>query len=204
MKDEQAKDLMAWSFPSVESVIDNNEQLVRIKENTDDDEDDDDDNEKIKKEINDEKLSEIILQKEELNQLKIDYRNKIALTENILKQLESSISLVDDELIEIIQDIIKKSIKKLIFKEIAADPQLINKIITELKKLIQAQDGLINVYLSEKDYQKIEATDNSNPSLMFNVDPSLAEGDIVIKTNSTEIRAVLDERIEQLMRNPYD
>ena len=65
-------------------------------------------------------------------------------------------AMIDDSLAEIIDGIIKKMVKKLIYREIDLDPKLMNKVIVELKKVLQAKKSIINVYLCEDDFNNFE------------------------------------------------
>lgn len=135
----------------------------------------------------------------EQEKLVAEYQNKIGIINNIIEKLKNPLAMIDDEIIELIHDIIKNAIKKIIFKEISIDSQLIVNIIAELKSLMQNQKQIMNIYLSKSDYEHIEA-DKSSLQDMICIDPAFAVGDILIKSNLTEIRALLDERIDQVLR----
>jgi flagellar biosynthesis/type III secretory pathway protein FliH len=139
----------------------------------------------------------------EAEQTKILFEKKIATVNKLISKLNDTVSIIDKELFEIIQDIIRKTVKKIILKEIKTDPQLLNNMIAELKTVISEQNGVINIYLSETDYQKINSAEQ-DPVLAVNVLPTLAEGDIVIKCNTTEIRAILSDRIDNLLQAEND
>ena len=135
----------------------------------------------------------------ELENIKNEYKQKIELMTNIVTKLEEPLARLDDELIELMQEIIKKSVKKIILKEIKSDSKLISKMIKELTALIRNQNGLITVYLSEADYKRLKGEKNKKTSFLFIVDPSLMEGDIIVKSNHAEVRAILNNRINQLL-----
>lgn len=134
----------------------------------------------------------------ELQAIKVEYEHKINLLNDIQVKLGNALAIFDNELIDLIQDIIKKSVKKIIYKEIKADAKLIVKIINELKSTISSQNGIINVNLSEVDYERLK-DDNSTQGTVINADSLLQEGDVVIKSNFTEIRSILNNRIDKML-----
>ena len=135
--------------------------------------------------------------------LKVSYEKKLLTVNRLITKLNDTVSIMDNELYEIIQDIIQKTVKKIISREIASDPKLIRKMIAELKAVVADQNGLVNVFISEADYKRINE-ENKEAALAVSVQEDLAEGDIVIKCNSTEIRALLEERIEHLLQAEDD
>jgi len=164
-----------------------------------DDEDDVDIHTEINNPIKCGKNEQILRERElELQQKEMDLQSKYNLINNILTKMQDPLTFFDDQLIHIIQDIIKKVIIKIIHKEITTDPTLIVKMVDGLKSLINTHDGLINLNLSEEDYKALQNI-SSNTNQSIHVDKNLTSGDIVIKTNDTEIRALLNERIDLLM-----
>lgn len=149
------------------------------------------------KEITEANLA-IIALKNELQETKIEYAKKMNLLNDIHNQLENALSILDNELIDLIQDIIKKSVKKIIYKEIKSDSKLLLKIISELKSSINAQNGLVNVSVSAVDYERLK-DENSNPMMIVSENSLLKEGDIIIKSNFTEIRSILNDRIDKML-----
>lgn len=148
-------------------------------------------------------MDEIQKEKEELQLLRQECEAKIEILNHLLNKLKNPMSIIDEELIELIQDIIRKIAKKIICKEIISDKSLMLNMINELKGLIDAKNGIINIYMSEEDFSRLDSGKN-NLSGLTNVDPALGTGDIVIKSNFAEIRAVLNERIEQLIRIQHE
>lgn len=193
-----------WQFPEVEVLAESSqkEDLLSDNQNHYLEESKEDINivSTSQKEIKEEINTEMENLKIEVEQLKSEYETKITLLNHIFQQLTHPLSVIDNEMIDLIIVIIKNITKKIIYKEIDADPNLIKKMIEELGKEIQSQNGLINVCLSQADYEKLA---NNDSQLTLAVKPDLNIGDIIIKSNFTEIRAVLTERIDQLMRS-YD
>lgn len=193
-------ELSVWNFPDlkelshedVNSLIVNNvsipkEEKFKIKE---------------AEQENNENEQSSVKQDNELENIKNEYNKKIELVNNLLVSLEKPLTLLDGELIELIQYIIAKSVKNIIYKEIKTDSKLMNKIVKELSSLIDSKNGVVTIYLSEVDFNRLTEHDNS-PSTIFKVNNSLSEGDIIIKSNFSEIRAVLNERINHLLGIKY-
>jgi|SRR5579885_266275 flagellar biosynthesis/type III secretory pathway protein FliH len=144
-----------------------------------------------------------LMGKQEIEQLRQDYESRLSVLANLLNKLKNPASIIDEELIELIQDIVKKISKRIILKEIAVDPSLFSHMINELRGLIDSKNGMITVYLSEQDYQRLDS-DKCHMTGLANIDNQLNEGDIVIKSNFAEVRALLDDRIDQLIRIQHD
>lgn len=134
----------------------------------------------------------------EVEKLKNEYEGKIQLLNAVLSRLENPLASLDTEVVEMLRLIIKKTVKKLIFKELKTDKNLMNKIIKELEELIQAQSGVITILLSETDFNRLNLKEKSS-SKVFKINSNLNEGDVIINSNCGEIRAILNERINQLI-----
>lgn len=186
MTEKQDNNHIDWSFPNVENALSPDDIMHSFQQKKEDE------LTKEKQKIN-----------KELNKLKFEYENKIETLNTLLNELQNPAASINDELIEIMQTIIKKSIKLLISKEINLDPNLTKSIITELKKLIKDKNGTIHVSVSEIDHQRLDSEKISADTLLT-IDNSLKEGDVIIKSKSSEIRALLDERIEQMIKAQHD
>lgn len=138
----------------------------------------------------------------EVEKLKQEYETKIQLVNQLISKFENPLVNLDKELMELIQYIIKKSIKSLIYKEMKTDTKIVNRIIRELVELIQSRSGMISIYLSEADYQRLN-NEESYPSMVYKINSALSQGDIIVKSNFTEIRAILNDRINQLLGIKY-
>ena len=120
---------------------------------------------------------------------------------DVLSLLKNPLSILDKEIIELIQYVISKAVKKLIYKELKTDKHLILKIIKELSQIVDAKGGLLNVSLSEEDYHKVNMKEDGN--ILFKIDSSLTEGDVILSSNTKEIRATLNERINNVLGIKY-
>lgn len=145
---------------------------------------------------------ELLAAKAEVEKLKEEYSKKIQLVDVALQKLNNPLRELDKEVIMIIDGLIRKALKKLVYTEIQTNPQTLNKIIDELSKLIIEQGGMVAVQLSEEDY-KLFVPSNEQEKMSVKINPALTAGDIVLKANFTEVRAILEERITQLLGMKY-
>ena len=140
---------------------------------------------------------------QELQNLKEEYEKKIESINRIIEKLQDPSLIFDNDLIELLEDIIKSSVKKIIFRELQSDPGLIRNIITELTSLVSDEKSVVTVYVSEQDNQRLFAEKNKSrktktaPVVMVSSD--LNEGDVIVKSNFKEIRAILNDRINQIL-----
>lgn len=139
----------------------------------------------------------------EIENIKLDYQARIDSLNQLMNKIKTPLSLIDQDVIELMQDIVKKIAKRIICKEISTDPQIFTQVITELKTLIDANNNMINIFLSKTDFEKW-TTEQTQSLGIAHSDDSLEQGDVIIKSNFAEIRALLNDRIDQLMRIQHD
>lgn len=216
INDEFSVELVEWAFPEVDMLIWNDEvdlgsifipdipnnELVSANDINNDiavNQTESEDEQLIEPEVDENEIIEYQV----LDKLKVDVESRIELLGQIVNQLKKPVSLINEELIELLQDIIKKIVKKIIFKEVTTDTAILPNMINELKSLIDTKNGMTSVFLSPQDYNHLEA-DKHFASGLIEIDHSLSVGDIIIKSNYAEVRALLDERIEQVIRIEND
>jgi flagellar biosynthesis/type III secretory pathway protein FliH len=210
-----------WSFPNIDITSDGNDSaeasyVHNIEKVADNEESDDEvtnvfDSEFLIKNVvteaelkkNSEEMAALEARyAEEMELVKSEFDRKIKSINSVMSAIESPLSIFDDEMIDLIQVMMKKVVKKIIYKEVNVDPDLIIKMVEELKKLFQAQTGVTAVYLSDPDFQLIDHN-NINPEIVISMDASLDPGDIIIKSNYSEIQAIVNERIDHLLGIHY-
>lgn len=203
-QENQAKEVIEWSFPDVNIVVEVNEEFNPIMKQL----------EKIinpaeekkmeeEKQIKDAERIEIENLKNQYETLKNEYEVKLQAMSIVVEKLKKPMAMIDEEIVEIINDIIKQSLKKIIYKELNHDPELILNIIEELKTFIQNKNQIVNIYLSETDYRRLDVEKNNLQDILT-INAELNEGDVIIKSNSTEIRAILSDMIDKLIRMEHD
>jgi flagellar biosynthesis/type III secretory pathway protein FliH len=139
--------------------------------------------------------------KSELEMLKQEYLQRIIYVNNLINDLKNSSALITNDIVEIIKEIIHKITYHIIQKEINLDDTLIKKCIETLIEFLPYKNGIFTVYLAQSDVDKIEAL--GNQSILAKVHPEFNSGDILIKSNSAEIRALLSERINLLLKDNH-
>jgi flagellar biosynthesis/type III secretory pathway protein FliH len=190
------EEMNVWVFPEVST------------QNSDDD-DDDEFSEEFHSDINDIKApthpaaeptgdSKEDEAAAELAALKAFYEKKIISVSKIIAKLNDTKPMIDKEIFQHIQTVIKKLTKKIIKKEIALDPAIMKEMILDLKSKIKEPAAVVTVQLSKTDFERME---NLKPEIAayFKVQEDLKEGDIIVKCNTSEIHAQLNERIDNLL-----
>lgn len=143
------------------------------------------------------------LLRDEIEVLKTNFQSQVEVMVKLVNKLRNPVSIIDEEIVELLQDIIKKLTKRIICKEISAAPETLTQMINELRSLIEAKNGLIAIHLSNNDHSRLDALKNQFSGIAC-IDNNLNDGDIIIKSNFGEVRALLNERIEQLIRVEHD
>ena len=175
----------SWSFPCVEVV----EKETHSSQD-----------ETVTKQRENEFIAQQIALTNELEILKCEYSEKLNLVNQILTKFENPMLVFDAELAQILQDIIKKIVKNIIHKEIKKTPNLLNGMIEEIEKLIHQENGLVTVSLSETDYKRF-VFDNKLPNASIHINSKLRGGDIIVKSNFTEVRAILNARLDRIIKD---
>lgn len=134
----------------------------------------------------------------EVDSLRNEYESKIKILESMISKLTNPLSCIDNEILDILRSIIKKLVKHIINQELKDDPLILNNVINELMGLSQSQTGKITIAISENDYNRLNMKEQSMKDLVI-IDNTLSDGDVVIKSNNSEIRAIVDERIEKIL-----
>lgn len=197
------KDIQAWNFPLISNEADTSDgHSIYL----------DDSRIKLDLSVNQEVMNESVAlydqkinkqnhdKEQEKNQLLQDeLAKKIQLFSTVLDKLQQPLFILNEQLIELIEDVIKRITKKIIQKEIGEQKELLIQCINELMACIKQTDGIVNVSISENDFQLIK-NESEVDCAKFKIEPALSSGDFIIKSRFGEIRAILNERIEQLMR----
>lgn len=134
----------------------------------------------------------------EVDSLRNEYESKIKILESMISKLTNPLSCIDNEILDILRSIIKKSVKHIINQELKDDPLILNNVINELIGLSQSQTGKITIAISANDYNRLNMNEQSMKDLII-IDNNLSDGDVVIKSSSSEIRAIVDERIDIIL-----
>lgn len=183
--DDLKEKVNEWAFPDINQIVTFESQQNML--------------EKKRQAEHDQKLKQLEQRQQEMESTKKQYEEKIDFLHKIFSNLQNPLVLIDNEMIEIFDQIIQKIVKKILIKEIKSDPKLLVGMIEELKTMIQQQDNnMLTILLSSEDFKSFK-TDTKDKSISVKEEATLQTGDIIIKSNSAEIRALIDERIEKLM-----
>lgn len=147
--------------------------------------------------------AEYLSKLQELEYIKQGIVNQIALFNRMISLVETSLSTINEDFINFLNSIIKIMVKKIILKEIETDPNILKKMISELVELINDQTGLVTVNLSESDFERLK-TNELNKLISIKADPSLHLGDITVKSNFSEVHAILTDRLDTMLGTKED
>ncbi len=194
-----------WMFPTIDVLSQESETLVASESEEVAEE------ATIEEPIEVEPISEKELEQDklftekltQLENLKKDFLNKVDILNKIFDELKSSSISIDEEMINLIDQVVKKAVKKIILKEIGADSTILPNMIGKLKNLIQEKNSVLTIYISQDDHQVI-MQENLLPDELLSVNPDLTQGDIIVKSHFSEISAILDERIEAITKVDHD
>lgn len=134
----------------------------------------------------------------QVNQLKIEYEEKIQIVNQIIAKAETPVAALDDELIELLNTVVKKAVKSIIYKEMKGSTTVLTDMINELSKLLKTNSSMITIQLSADDAKKVKSNQLAE-NTVIKVDEALATGDVVIQSSLGEVHAILDERLDKLI-----
>lgn len=153
--------------------------------------------------IEEQQAEKIVELEQMINTLQAEKMQCNEVLNTLTKKMSSIANMIDEEMLELINEIIKKITYKMIGHEVKSDPGLLTTMIQEMKTLLNDQQGVINIFISANDHQLIhDAVHDANE--VIKIDPALSSGDIIIKSKYTEVRGLLMDRIDQLMRVDHD
>lgn len=119
--------------------------------------------------------------------------------QNVLKLLETPLSQLDEAIEQQLLVLIKTLAEKLVRQELSLHPEKMLSLI----KILQDEMGHghhLKIHLHPEQYQQLENLLKENISGQIIKDESLNPGDILMESDSGALRALLNERIEQLLQ----
>lgn len=122
---------------------------------------------------------------------------KLSYLDSLACQMQQTLSEFDAELFPHILTLIKKTVKKIILKELACDDSRLPEMIAaEACSMVRDNQACI-VYVSSDDH---ELFDNhvTLAALDIRIDDTLAPGDFIIKNSFSELQAILEQRLNRL------
>lgn len=113
-------------------------------------------------------------------------------------QMKKLLSEIDESLLNNIVTLVKKTVKKIVAKEMAADGNLLKDMIAVSLATINRDDGICIIHISEEDKSLFEENAPLQ-NVVIKTDPTLQKGDYVIKSRFSELEAILEQRINTLL-----
>lgn len=146
------------------------------------------------------RLKELGLEREKMV---AEHENKMSVIVKIIEKIRNPLSIIDDEMTDIIIDMVKQISKKIILKEIELDKKVINDVIDDLKSYIPSHNQIISIAVSDGDYARLNVEQHHLKDFLT-ANSSLNVGDVIVKSNYTEVRAMVDDRINQILRTSHE
>lgn len=138
----------------------------------------------------------------QLEKLQVEMEDKLSVVNNLIQIFQSRLGALSNELCTEVDYVIKKIVKKLIHNEINQNYNIMSKLIEHYSSLIKAGEKILSVHVSPDVYHKIQTVDEKFKDLIV-ANHELAIGDLIIKTESTSLRAILDETINSIMSSSH-
>lgn len=137
---------------------------------------------------------EFALQLPEENQT---LNEKISYLDSLGSEIKAHLLEFDSTVLTNIITLIKKSVKKIILKEISINEHVMQEMIGNSLAFINKENEACVIDVSEEDYPKL-VNANSQNHINYQINPSLDQGDFIIKSKLSELEAVLEKRLDKL------
>lgn len=126
-------------------------------------------------------------------------KNELQILINLLAQ---PLSLLDETIFQLLQQILKKLLYRLTLKEFEKSDSLLHELIMKAKEEVAVKKYL-KVFLNSDDYKLLKENFPEHGFEHYYVDESLNRGDFKIETEMTELIHFLEERVQRLVSD-YD
>lgn len=113
-------------------------------------------------------------------------------------QMKTLLSEIDASLLGNIVALVRKTVKKVVDRELALDGNVLKDMIDASLAKIHRDDDVCVVHISEAD-QSIFAEAVPLQHVVIKTDATLQKGDYVIKSRFSELEAILEQRINTLL-----
>lgn len=196
-----SNNLAEWNFPDVDSIIISDDMVEFISGDKKKEEKispEELERQRFLAEIEEIKLNLSRLT-EETAVKKQEYESNIDTIKHLIDKFNNPAALIESDIVEVMEFIIKKMVKKITLRDIELDPNILLQVVGEIKNTANTDDAPIKIYFSKHDFDLLLEFKIPDQYKIYE-DPELHHGDIIIKSDFTEVRAKLDDRIEQLLR----
>ena len=188
-----------WSFPDLHNDISGLSLIER---------------EFIKKEaVLQQKIDELMLflnekdhKIEEANNLILHYKEELKIQSHVLKSAVDEIHSIIPELgqymLTFMDDLVKMITKKVIMKEVKADIGLLLNVINNFIKRFE-ENELIQINLSPNSFARL-STLELPANVKYRINPDLEDTDVIVSTDSSAFRMIVDDVLTHLMNGAYE
>lgn len=189
-----------WTFPDLNSVVDEKSFDKTINKSPEIDERDKRLFE-MENLLND-KNAEIIKLNQIIHRISEQKSEEAARLVSLTEAIHGIIPDIQNELVTLISEMVNKVSHKVLQRTLSNDnellPNLIKALMTEL-----GQSELIQIEVSEADYQKFNHI-QFDTKAKWRVNPHLQAGDVIVTSEIAGIRMVLNDVINRLTRELYE
>ncbi|WP_133128857.1 FliH/SctL family protein [Legionella nagasakiensis] len=127
----------------------------------------------------------------------LELTKRLTYLDAIAHDLNAYVTQIDRELLMCLVRVIKKTVKKIILKELQHDESLLPQMIDETLSLLSQLEGC-QLYVSEKDYACFTDKEIMPAQITIKTDKTLEPGDFIIKSKHNQIEAILSDRLDAL------
>ncbi len=121
--------------------------------------------------------------------------------ESVIKSIEGSVNIFDDEVIEAINQLAVSISKQIIRRELQTNSEQVVSVVKEAIKLLPLDNNRLVIHLNPSDIssmQKVFNQDDMATSYSLVEDPSVQRGGCKLATDDSIIDATIDSQIAQI------
>lgn len=134
---------------------------------------------------------------EEVEELKNTLSQQLVLVAEIHKAMQIKISEIDEVFIQKINTLIRKTVERILNKELRQDPSLLVDCVKATLEEIADKDPA-ELLLSSEDFQIWQQNDLTIEGIVIKEDIQLQCGDFKLVTPTSEVLSIIDDKLQAL------
>lgn len=127
------------------------------------------------------------------------WKDRLNQLEQFIQQFASPIENIGEHVEQALLTLVQTLAERLVRQKFIQDPESLLNLIQSLKDELGHTQHL-HIYVSPQDAEVLQTLLPQHLSATLTPDPSLNPGDVRLQTDSAELRAILNERAEQLLK----
>lgn len=143
--------------------------------------------------------SEIPVASHDIEVLKNELQDLIVLFKDVNQTMNKVIQNIDSDFIEKIASLVKKTVKKLIDKELETDPKIITQIIKKASGELGEQKNC-TLLISSKDFENWQKNQIKENDFLVEADPEMPLGNFKLVTPSNEVIVNFDKILNAIFK----